>query len=122
MVRVIQKPRKIQLRNVVEISSRDRAELALDDLVRLLLNLLVLLQNLSFRGRKNAIETPQHRERQYHFAVLVSLVRPSEEVADIPDKRGELLVRLNSHWGSKGEGNSAEPPQDAAKNRVCVTP
>jgi hypothetical protein len=74
----------------------------LDDLVRPLLHLLMLLQNLGFRGSENTIEASQHRERQNHLAVLISFVVSSKEVADAPNEIGELLVRLDSHGAQNG--------------------
>jgi hypothetical protein len=87
----------------------------LDDLVRPILHLLVLLQNLGFCGCEDTIEAPHHGQRQYHLAVLVSFVRSSKEVADAPDEGGELLVRLYSH-GALASGDSAEAHRGVAKN------
>ena len=69
----------------------------MDDFVRPLLNLVVLLQNLGFRGCQDAIEALEYREWQYHLPVFVPLVRPSEQVADAPDEGGKLLVGLDGH-------------------------
>ena len=65
----------------------------------------------------------QDRERQYYFAVLVSLVRSSEEIADAPDEAGELLVRLDSHGEAKLEviGQNRPDAQQWARPADSVT-
>ena len=57
----------------------------------------MLCENLRFGRGEQAIEAAQHSQRQDNLAVLIALVRPSQQVADAPDEVGELGMGFGTH-------------------------
>lgn len=97
LVRVIQQPGEVELREVVELRAGNLAELGADDVFTLALERLVRIEHGLLGGRKNAVESPEHRQRQNDLAVLVPLVRTPEQVADAPDEISHLRVGFRRH-------------------------
>ena len=58
----------------------------MDDRIRPALYRHVFVEDPRFCWREQAIEAPQHGQRQDHLAVFVALVRAAEQVADAPDE------------------------------------
>ena len=54
--------------------------------LRLALDRGVFFEHVGLRGREDAVESAQHRERQDDLAVFVSLIGATEQVADAPDE------------------------------------
>ena len=46
---------------------------------------------------QDAIEATEDGERKDDFAILISLVRPAEQVADAPDETGDLGMSFGGH-------------------------
>ena len=90
VVRRIQQPREIQLRQVVERAVSNPFENPANHAFRAASERRLFLENRRLRGRQQAIESAQHRQRQDDLAVLVPLIGAAEQVADAPDKIREL--------------------------------
>lgn len=50
-----------------------------------------------FAGCQQAIEAPQYGQRKNDFAVFVTFIRTAQQVADAPNKIGQLAVGFAVH-------------------------
>lgn len=97
LIGIVEQPGEIHLREVAERTVSDLFQQAADNILGLRLDRRVFLQHLCLGGRKQAVETPQHGQRQDDFAILVTFVGAPEQVANAPDKAGELRVSFCVH-------------------------
>jgi hypothetical protein len=97
LVGVVQKAAQIELGEVVKGAFGDLMEAMADDRFRLGFQFPIFGQDLFFGGSQQAIEAPQDRERQNDFTVFVPFVGAAEEIADAPNKIGELGMDFNGH-------------------------
>ena len=88
LVRVVEQPLEVQRRRVVERPSRGVLKELPSHVVALCAVLSVCVEHRLFRVGENAVEAAQHRQRQDDLAVLVTLVRTTQQVADPPDEPG----------------------------------
>jgi hypothetical protein len=92
LVGIVQQFSKIKPREVEERSSGYTFEQTADDRIGPALDLLVFLENPRLGRRKQAIEAPQHGQRQDHLAVLVPLIRAAELPLDAERRIGEHVI------------------------------
>ena len=85
-----------------------------DDVLGLGLDGPVFFEHLRLGRREQAIEPPQHRQRQNDLAILVPLVRSAEQVADAPDEVGELGMGFRAHGFSTKETEFLRILRDSA--------
>ena len=97
LVGVVEQPRQVELRQVVERAPGDLPQPVPDHGGRLVPDPGVFGEDARLRGGEQAVEAPQHGQRQDDLAVLVALVRPPEQVADAPEEAGEPGMRLLGH-------------------------
>ena len=90
VVRSIQQPREIQLRQVVERAAGDPFEDPANHALGAASQRGLLLENRRLRLSQKAIEPAQHRQGQDDLAVFVPLIGAAEQVADAPDEIREL--------------------------------
>jgi hypothetical protein len=98
LIGVVQQARKVELGEVVERVVRNLRELVANDVLWLRLQRSMLFQHHRLGGSKNAIKSTQDREWQDDLAVLVALVWATEQVADAPNKAGDLGVCFGRHF------------------------
>ncbi len=97
LVGIVEEPRQIEPREIVELALRDRGELRADDRLGLRLDLFVLGEDRSLCRREDAVEPPQDGKRQDDLAVFVPFVGAAQEIADAPDEAGDLGVGFGRH-------------------------
>ena len=68
-----------------------------NDVLALGLDRLVLFKNPGLGWREDTIKSAQDSQRKNHFAVLIAFVRAAEQIADAPDKAGELGMSFSGH-------------------------
>ena len=77
---------------VVEREAGRLAELRVEVLELLALELRLALEHLLLGGGEHAVEPPQDRERQDDVLVLAALERVADEVRDAPEEADDLAV------------------------------
>ena len=97
VVGVVQQGRQVELGQVVERASGNLVQAELDDRGRFALQRGVCGEDLRLGAGEQAIEAPQHRQREDDLAILVALVGAAEQVADAPDEGRELGVGIGAH-------------------------
>ena len=86
---------------VVEALARSLVEVCVERVAFELaaLAFLVFRQDLGFGGRKHAIETAKHGHGQHDALVLRRAVRAAQQVSDLPDQVGEVVVVGHCSFG-----------------------
>ena len=97
LIRVVEQPREVEPRGVVERPPRGPLKQLRPDVRAVAGVLLVGLEDRLLGLSEDAVEAPEDCEREDHLAVFVALVRTSEQVADAPDEVRQLAVRPRVH-------------------------
>ena len=97
VVWVVEQPREVEPRGVVERPPGGALELLATDVRAVAGVRSVGGEHRLLRLGEHAVEAPEHGEGEDDLAVLVALVGPSEQVADAPDERRQLGVRPGVH-------------------------
>ena len=93
----------------------------MDDRIRPALYRLIFVEDPRFSWREQAIEAPQHGQRQDHLAVFVPLIGAAEQVADAPDEVGELGMGFRAHEVN-GFGETARPAERDQQAMINLLP
>ncbi len=93
VVRIALQLLEIERGVVVEALASRPVELCIQRIVlELAAPAVVLFQNLFLNGRQHAVEAAQDSHREHHPLVLRWAVRASQQVGDLPNQVGEIVV------------------------------
>ena len=97
VVRVVEQPREVEPRGVVERPPRGALELLATDVRAVAGVRSVGGEHRLLRLGEHAVEAPEHGEGEDDLAVLVALVGAAQQVADAPDEGRQLGMRPGVH-------------------------